>query len=116
MDDAQLRALAEAFYDDVWAEHARLPTPRNEHGVVTAFKQQEHEFWTNQYLGFARAVWAATLDEADARGAALRHIQELVTRHYDRLTPHDKMLGIDRVLRDIVETARAAIRAADKKD
>ena len=116
MDDAQLRARAEAFYDDVWAEHARLPTPRDEHGVVIAFKQQEHEFWTKQYLGFARAVWGATLDEADARGVALCHIQELVTRHSDRLTPYDKMLGIGRVLQDIAETARAAIRAADKKD
>jgi hypothetical protein len=48
MDDAQLRALAEAFYEKAWLDHRQLPSARD-----------DRVFWVRQYVEFARAVEAA---------------------------------------------------------
>lgn len=94
MEDAPLRALAEAFYDKAWAEHRTLPSLRD-----------DREFWTNQYFVFARAV-----RDADARTVVLRQIHALASQHYDRLNPHDKLLGLGQVLRSIADDAARATK------
>lgn len=93
MDAARLRDLADAFYDRVWAERAKLQPS----------KDVEREFWTRQYLDFGRAVRAAT---REANAGVLDQIYDLASRHYEHLTPHDRMLGIGRVLRGIAEMAK----------
>ena len=91
MDDAQLRALAESFYDTAWAEHRTLPSPRD-----------DREFWLSRYLDFGRAVRSGTR-ESDA--GTLNQIYNLAIQYYERLPPREKMLGIGRVLYGIAELA-----------
>ena len=91
MEDAHLRALAEAFYDEAWTEHRTLPSPKD-----------DRAFWTRRYLDFGRAVRNATR-EGDT--TVLQQIYSLAIQHYERLPPREKMLGIGRVLYGIAEMA-----------
>ena len=91
MEDAQLRALAESFFDKVSTDHRNLPSPN-----------EDREFWTREYIEFARVVRRATR-ESDA--GALGHIYTLAIQYYERLPPREKMLGIGRVLYGIAEMA-----------
>ena len=90
MDDARLRELAAAFYDKAWTDWHAESTPK------------DREFWTREYVEFARAVRSATR-ESDA--GALNHIYNLAIQYYERLPAREKMLGIGRMLYGIAEMA-----------
>lgn len=96
MNDAQLRRLAEAFYEKMWAQSAKLAT------------SSEREFWVNQYLAFARGVSAAAR-EADR--ATMRLIRDMAKTQYERLSAGDRMLNIGAVLKNIIEIVDATIHA-----
>ena len=101
MDEPHLRELGEALYDKVLAAWQALPPPRP--------TLRDREFWTTHFPAFAREVSSA---ERDADTRVLRRIHQIASQQHELLTPADKMLGAGRVLRDVADTAGAAIRTA----
>jgi hypothetical protein len=104
LDESRLRELAEAFYGRVCAAWQACPMPRP--------TLRDQAFWTAQHLEFARQVSAAA-HETDAR--ALRRIHQITSGQYEYLSPNDRMLGIGRVMREVADTALAALRAGGKE-
>ena len=93
MEKDQLQALAEMFHESINSQRS--------------FSVEDRQSWLKGLSEFAEIIMEAA-EALNKRDAALDRISQLAASNYEQLAPNDKLMGLGRVLRSIVDIAAAA--------